>query len=105
MSHAERTALSNAARGISGTPYTPDAYDLEWRERYQDRRVARWLPVLEAGAQSMRIRDRHGIQVLWERYQRIGDPQAFFTAALGLIAELQDALDGERSSDEEGEAA
>lgn len=81
--------------------YEPDPYDIEWQARLQDRRVERWLPLLTAGASALAARDRHGVQVLWERAVRAGDWQAFFTAALALVAELSE---GETSSDE-GRAA
>lgn len=92
-----------ADRTWSSTPL-PDEYELAWLTAYQDQRVERWLPLLTAGAHSVRFGDGHGVQVLWERAVRANDMEAFFTAALARIAQLEDALtEGER--DRAGEAA
>lgn len=86
-------------------PPLDDTYELTWLTIRQDQRVERWLPLLSAGAHSVRYGDAHGVQVLWERAVRANDMEAFFTASLARIAQLEDALrEGERDI-EGGEAA
>lgn len=102
MSQAARTALATAAR-YENRRVVADEYDLAWFAAYQDRRVTRWAPLIAAGAHSVRCFDRHGVQVLWERAVKAGDPEALFTALLGRVAELEDALRRERAT--EGQAA
>jgi hypothetical protein len=98
------TTCAGKARSARFAP-APDEADLQWAVAYQDRRVERWAPLVSAAAHSLRRRDRHGIQVLWERMIRADDPASFFTYVIARIAELEDALGGERSTDEEGRAA
>lgn len=77
----------------------PDPYEIAWLAARQDQRVDRWLPLLAAGAHSIRCRDAHGVQVLWERAVRADDMAALFTACLARIAQLEDALNGERTTE------
>lgn len=94
---------AGAARSDAAAAARVDPVEVAEMAARQSWRAERWWPFLAAGAHSVRVRDRHGVQVLWERAVRDGDLASLFTAALGRIAELEDALTGEKES--EGEAA
>lgn len=75
MSHAERTALSNAARGV--TEPEPDPYDLEQarlrrarRDAEPDERVYRAALLAADLARVVQSRDRYGVRELFARIAR-----------------------------------